>query len=372
MKHIYYKYLRQFLMICILLFCSIIGINYFLDGGNYFYRSNKYENDLTTALLEKNNVLICSNYNDRNIKKILLLKVFKQPDLLIFGSSRTMAIDNTLFTNYSLFNSSVTSGTLEDDIALYYLYQKRGWKPKLIILGLDPWIISNGSSTKWKTVFLSEYWQANKLFFNQQMDISNYYYQYINSLIEKNLQLISPSYLKESLSNVKLILNKQSTIIINPSLDQINQFPACYLQFLNGTRLTSLSEEKTLADQADYAGSIEMHRLTPSELNLNKQKMYEFEEFINYLTHQGIQIIFYLTPYEPAAYAEIKKNPNLKSFDIIEKYFTKIAFKYHIKLIGSYNPSALNLSSNDFIDEIHLKKKGINKIFSHGLDGIEN
>jgi len=37
--------------------------------------------------------------------------------------------------------------------------------------------------------------------------------------------------------------------------------------------------------------------------------------------------------------------------------------KNHIKIIGSYNPDDLNLSSDYFLDGIHLNQNGINSIF---------
>src|SRR5579872_3887027 len=129
---------------CLLFFiCLILAFNYYYDGGNQFFYKQKFEKKLTDALSVKNDVLICNNYDTRSFKKKILAKMTSRPKILILGSSRTMSIRHDFFNNTSFYNASVPSATLEDDIGFYYIYQKKGWKPDILVIGLDQWILNN-------------------------------------------------------------------------------------------------------------------------------------------------------------------------------------------------------------------------------------
>ncbi len=99
-----------------------------------------------------------------------------------------------------------------------------------------------------------------------------------------------------------------------------------------------------------------------------------FEKFIRYLLKENIEVIVYFPPYEPKAYLEMTTKRNTFAMNEAEHYFLHIANQYHLKILGAYNPYKLNLSANDFIDDVHLKRKGIQKLsaFSKSDEGVEN
>ncbi|EKD70116.1 MAG: hypothetical protein ACD_46C00631G0001 [uncultured bacterium] len=369
MKKIYKRNLVGFLIMSLIITIVIILINYYGDGGYQFYRSKSFEKRLSQALLGNKKVLVCSNYNDRNVKKLLLKNNFQQHDILALGSSRTMLIQDNIFSSSHFFNASVTSASLEDDLSIFFLYQKHGVMPKKIFIGLDPWLVSkNVNKNLWKISFLHEYYHANQLFFGEKNILTHY--KNVFGFFEKYKPLLSPTYLRESIKKIRFLLfsNQHSDIIVNPTQDQISNSPACYLHLPDGTRLTSQEEESTSPEQADYAGSVETHQFSPDSVEFSKKNKKMFEEFIGYLNQQGIEVIFYLPPYEPAVYAEIQRNSNYKMIKSTEKYFRLTASKYHIKVVGSYNPFVLGLKSEDFIDDIHLKKQGIDKFLKKELN----
>ncbi len=137
-------------------------------------------------------------------------------DLLILGSSRTMTINPASFDlPSSSFNSSVTSANLEDDIALYYLYSQKGWKPKKLLIAVDPWLIYDSSQKElWKMSFSPEYKKAKELFFSERKNYQDDF-QYMSGYIEKFAQLLSIDYLKSSLkiSFCKKTSMNQSSLI---------------------------------------------------------------------------------------------------------------------------------------------------------------
>ena len=48
---------------------------------------------------------------------------------------------------------------------------------------------------------------------------------------------------------------------------------------------------------------------------------------------------------------------------VAQQYFNDIAKKYQLKIIGSYDPGRVKLSTKYFSDNWHLKTEGLNKLF---------
>jgi hypothetical protein len=363
---LYRRLLIIFLSLLGLLFLSIVLINYYIDGANYFFQSKNFERKLATQLLNNNNVLVCTNYNDRSLKRTLLQQLSKRPRILIFGSSRSMPISHELFNEHSFFNASVSSARLEDDMALYAIYARRGWKPDVVIIELSQWILDKSDvMLMWKTTFLSEYYAAKQAAYNHATPIK--LKDKLGGLWEKYSQLLSLSYFKNSLKKLnlthQLIHNSLplDSIVTRPNTTDLSAFPTCYLQYPNGTRATAQTDEAVSPTQADFVSLQDLKHPWPTTIDIDYQDL--FEHFIRYLINQNVQVIFYLPPYEPKAYAEFQKNPAYKIENITEQYFLKLAEQYHLAVIGSYNPTKLHLSSSDFFDYTHLKAHAFKKIF---------
>lgn len=351
-------------------FLSIILFNYYFDGGNQFFHSLGFAKKLADAELQKNNVLVCTNYNERYYKKLLLEKLLIRPDILVLGSSRTMQLHQQLFGHATFFNASVSTVSLQDYIALYYLYQMRGWKPKVVILSLDHWLLDkNDNAKKWVGNFLTEYNAATQLFFDKQHGVEQARIRLIESA-EKISTLLSVGYLKASVKKMPWVhraVTKQLPIddmVVNPAPQMRLDFPICYLEFPDGSKSSSVSEEQVSANEADAISRANLHQVTWSN-QLHPESKQLLAEFVQYLLAQHIEVIFYLPPYAPAAYAEFQQDKHYQMVQAAEDYFLALAAAHHLQVVGSFNPEILQLDSSDFVDYVHLKQKGIDKIFNH-------
>jgi hypothetical protein len=280
-----------------------------------------------------------------------------------------MQLHQDLFGHATFFNASVSTVNLQDYIALYYLYQKRGWKPKTVILSLDHWLLDkNYNAKKWIGNFLTEYNAATEIFFGKQNRVGQAGIQ-LAAAVEKMSTLLSAGYLKASVRKVPWVhhaVNKQlpvNDMVVNPTWQTMQDFPICYLEFPDGSRSSSVSEEQVTANEADAISRSNLHQVSwPSQLHPESKQL--LNKFVRYLLAQKIEVIIYLPPYSPAAYAEFKQDKNYKMVQAAEQYYLTLAAQYQLKVIGSFDPAKLKLDSSDFVDYVHLKQKGIDKIFS--------
>lgn len=373
---IYKKFLTLFIALFALFLLAIIIINYYVDPANQFFSAKSFDEKMANAALDNKVIIVRTNYNERLFKKLLLSKIKTPPDVLILGSSHVMAIDHNLFRTTKFFNAYVTNPApiLQDEIALYYLIHERGWKPKTVLIGLDYWILArNNGKEGWKAL-LPEYLAGKRLLFNKA-ETSNLYYEKLHACLEKYTQLLSYEYLIASLSKIKDLYSlrksdgsKDHDFLIAQNSDYACR--ECNVLYPDGSKTPTRELEERTAAEADFEGrKVFKHSVHDNSFTeLDSEYMNLFEGFIKYLVNQNIKVILYLPPIEPAAYDKVQHDSNYKMINVAERYFISIGEKYHLKILGSYNPETLGLRAVNFYDDSHLKKSAINKIFNDAFN----
>lgn len=361
MKNFFYKkYLFIFSSVIMAALAVMIATNYYADPTFQFSRQANFEKKLVATLKNTEQTFAPFNYNERSVQKQLMAQFNIHPDILILGSSRSMAINQHTFKQ-PIYNASVTYGSLQDEMAFYYLFQKKWGAPKTVIICLDPWLLDkNNEREHWKLALADEYAAATRLYGSAEkmswLDKAN---QHISSHMMLLSQLLNIGNFKTSINS--LLTSRKTTHELCPD------YPECTPLFNNGTRMQSNTQENTLAATADERAIDGVRTAVNLYLNfpaLDANYKNHFEHFINYLTAQNIQVIFYLPPFEPKAYAENKKSPVFDMINVSEQYYIDFATSHHVEIIGSYNPDKLHLAAGDFIDGTHLKTEGIDRVFA--------
>src|SRR3989338_6442097 len=132
------------------------GFNYFMDPAGLF-RGNDYYEGLAGILLKGNNISNLVNYDDRLLQKYLIEGLPEKKGIVLLGSSRVMQISSDFFPGHTFMNHGVAGASLEDDMAIYWLYRKQGLLPSTVIIGLDPWLLNKNSGQLRFESILREY-----------------------------------------------------------------------------------------------------------------------------------------------------------------------------------------------------------------------
>ena len=344
--------------------------NYFVDPGNQFSHGKLIEQKMVDALLADKKVIVEANYNERLLQKMMIEKMTRSPDVFVLGSSHIMALTQQPFNTESFFNAGVSSASLEDDIALYYLLHKKGFNPKILVICLDPWIVSKSNpEILWKTEYAREFEKGRGLLSGKQNMLD--YFVPITSFFEKYSQLLSSDYLGASINKLRTSLHdhssnkKSSEIKLFSNNDDICQ--NCFVRLPTGTRLPTRAEEATTPAAADLyvMNNVDGWQNFWTQSELDSQYAILFESFIQYLKTHQTRVVFYFPPLEPLQYMQlVQKNKNYQMVLVAQKYFEAIAQKYSVEMVGSYNPHIAGVATNDFIDSWHMKEQGFQKIFA--------
>jgi hypothetical protein len=333
----------------------IISVNYFGDAANLFSGSNSYEYKIADILASGKFATNISNYDERILQREIVDRMNKKPDVLVLGSSRSLLIKQDLFPKrLSIHNSSVSGASIEDLIAIYQMYKDRNIIPSKVIIGFDPWIFNkNNGQNRWKSIEK----QYNSFFSRDLKNIKSY--NYVN--FEKYKQLLSISYFQNSLKLIPSVLQGKSL----PVSTNIAENETA-TKLLDGTvkygHNFRLSTTKIVnARVSQYMSSTPIYSLG-KYTELSEKLIKLFISLVEDMKNQGIEIIFFLAPYHPIVYEEIKNNYKmvLESNEFIKRY----AKQELILLAGSFNPHEVLLDETYFYDGMHCTEEGTKKILT--------
>jgi hypothetical protein len=348
-----------------MMMCVIV----FTDQLNFFSRGivssiseklvkQKFANSIAIELSNGFTVTNTNGSDDRLVQKNFIQLIKKCPNTIVLGSSRVRLISGNILKDSSIINSGVSSASLEDIVALYYLYEKRDCDIKEVIIGIDPWILNDENDlNSWRTLENEYYMMANMLFNNNTPQ-----YPYFKPTPLRNLKALfsykyftsSLQYLRKNIAMDYKIANKRENLGTTISPDGSLTYSA---KTRNLTQQLVDLKAKGIIEN-DEGKSLSNYTALSNRYSLI------FTKFINHLQKKNIKIIFYFPPFHPTVFHTLKTTNKYKISLEAEAYFKEFALKNKIKIIGSYNPEDNNLTSHDFVDGVHIRENGIKQIFN--------
>lgn len=342
------RFIKKILSVSLPVFFLLITVNYFGDAAKIF--GSEYEKEMAEISMNGSYVTNISNYDERVFQEELINRMKKAPELLVLGSSRTMLINTTYFSNQSFFNNSVSGASIEDIIALFQIYKERNILPEKIIIGIEPWLFNeNNGQTRWKSL---EYFYNKYKKKTESNLVTNSIYKYS--------ELLSLSYFQASIKAMpKLFLGTSRPIATQKKYNETN------------TKLT----DGSLIYRSDYRNATQ-NAINSKIDNYIAGNIYsiekfetisddiwtEFENFIRKLKKENITVEFFLCPYAPRVYDKISK----EYLNVVktENLIINFAKENNIKVYGSFDPYNLGFDETYFYDGMHCNEKGIKELLN--------
>ncbi len=344
------------LLIFLPIVLMIVGFNYFVDPAHLFSKG-KYEYGIAKLLNEKNNVANISNYDERMLQKYILEFEKEKKDISILGSSRIMMIGNNILEG-KVLNNGVSGCSLEDIMAIYWMYKKDSIIPKKIIIGLDPWFLNANNGQKRYKSLQSEYDEIINYMSMQKDDFT-----IAKFLPVKLLHLFSFTYFRESLKVFAKKFIDKKELNFYPTKDQMGDVQ---IKLTDGTLVYDKATRDITVDAVnqlalEYLNASPVYSLDNFK-ELDKDLKEKFEKFIALLLKDKVEIIFVFISYHPIVYKKLSESEDYKIILQVQNYFNSIAKNNNIKVIGSYNPLDMKLTEKDFYDGMHIRNEAI-KLF---------
>jgi len=312
-------------LLWILLIPIILGsVNLYVDSSHIF-DSNAFLNKVVTHLYEGKNIANIYGYDDRILQKKYIERLPASKDIIVLGSSQILfTINGDFFPDHSFFNNGVGTANIQDYLAIFNLYEKYNRLPKVIIIGIDPWILNkNREGIRWQSL-TEEY---NQMLSKLGKDNSTLgIFAAIDFNKEKVTELFSTKYFIESIKH----FNRKY-------FPTDNKYGDTRIRLTDG----SVSLEKAIRERSIR---ITNHHATNFGKGKNAHKMGNFKEldkdlmdlldsFIQYLLNKKINVILFQPPFHPISYQLLLDGPKFKLLGQVDSFYHDLSVKIQNSIV---------------------------------------
>lgn len=344
----------------LLVVASLLGIliftNCFFDPANLYHDVSR---PVADAIVSGEGAYVTSgNANERLIKKYMIEQMPKQIDCLVLGSSTVLGIRKENVGTDDFYNLAVSSADYYDIMTSLALLEINGIKAERLILGVDHFFFSeslyenNARSKPWKPY--AEYMEG---IFNGM----------VPALPEADLkaekteqfrQLFSITYFQASIDYVK----QNGSLKIDRWGCVDDAYTGAYFA-VDGSMVYPLEYENTPVEEAIRAAlDYDMEYQFGAHQSMSERSKENFEKMIVYMQNQGTEVQLFLCPVSPALWERYDEGhyPILAQ---VEEFILEMAEKYDLEVIGSYNPTLLEIPNEAFYDARHVRHGLLSKYF---------
>jgi hypothetical protein len=85
------------------------------------------------------------------------------------------------------------------------------------------------------------------------------------------------------------------------------------------------------------------------------------ERFVRYLGGEGVGVTLVLVPFAPEVYDAARRLPGRTVVDV-ERELRAIAARTSVRIVGSYDPRAVGVTTSDFFDESHMRAEALARL----------
>ena len=326
--------------------CSIALVAFGLASASLFGSSSGAgtEPKLASALTQ-HNVVFASNMNERRFIKSRIQCENLNPNVIVVGSSRIMQIGQHNFKD-KVLNLGMNGSSVEDDIAIVDMATKK-FKPKTLLIGVDPWLFNSESGQDgWKSLE-AEYHQAIISIKSGQE----------NSSIKPDIADSDGAlkwFLAELGNNIYQYINRTKLIAEDDkpgTKDKIRR---------DGSRVYNTSRAKQSPAEIER-GFDRYLNYAMGTYRFSENLKDDFEIFLDHHWKKH-NIVLILSPYHPKLFDRMKSEREI--YLDIESQFRDLANRKGITIIGSYDPGKVGCREDEFYDGMHPKDVCMERVIS--------
>lgn len=361
---------------CFIVIFSTASFTIWVDPGHRWHRQAL---DISTHWPEEHVFISYAALEERRFRTQHIKALRKDPELIVFGSSRSFVIEQKMI-NINMFNASVSGGTVFDMIWAWQSFVERKSTPKFVVIYADTWLFNKNTWAKYRWVknadivkrFLDENLTSEDDFLClSHLDIClKYYFSLVAGMAYEFTEPINLSTVKQSIIDARRMLSgKIDEQMIIPEQQRPKErnawrYDGSYIHANSKTIRLSL-EKITAISKNVGKGALGVY-LKNWETDFEIVKL--FEALIDSINKSGAQVIIIHPPFQPIAYDYLE---NHKDFDGVLVAYNNImdetVKKYEVSYCDVVNPQNVSCGPREYQDSSHTQKACSIKIFTQCL-----
>lgn len=335
----------------------VAAVNWAGDPAQLF-GGDRYEAGIAAALARGDYVAGAANYDDRLVQKYYVEQLDRPKDVLVLGSSRSMQLRAALFPGRTVYNAAVGGGTVEDYLAIYELFHRRGLAPRTLVIGVDPWSFNvQNRAERWQS--LADAYDAARARLGLPVAGAA---ATTGALAQRRwATLFSWDYFVASLA--KLADSKPSGTFTARADDRVAAVvrrPDGSLKYPDDVLATPAAEIAAAAGAQGRACGYQAF----DNFVRDDGAFAMLAALVGTAQGDGIAVILFLPPYHPAAHAGLQGCGVLPILADIERRLRDLAAESGARVVGSYDPAVTGCDAAAFKDDMHPKETCVEHIFA--------
>jgi hypothetical protein len=341
---------------------TIAAFNFTIDPAG-IYREPGWNTQAYAYLLSKAEHGLWAPPGKLNERLLAKAKIeySQNAECFVIGSSHVMQLSSARAQKSlpdicrSLVNIGVSGAGIEDHFALAYLVVQQRSRPKIIVLGIDPWTFSYEKDVRW-TVYRNDYFEARGQILGERIEAK---YDILGGMnIAKLSNLINLQYAVRSVRTaISDYRNWPPTVTSSqmPNISIGGEFPA-YLRDGSYVYSAKYIAEAKLASIPVGGGAYK----TTGVLN-TQDAINAYRALLRWLREQSVEPILLMTPYHDNVW-KVPLSADAAAMRATERIVLSLANEINLRVAGSFDPGEVGCSSNEFYDYMHPRPECLGKL----------
>ena len=314
------------------------------------------EREIARVLATGTAVTDFTNHDERSIEKHLAPLRRARPEVLVLGSSRMQmlrgCVDSPVRECGAFVNVSVSGALLDDVFGTYGLYDTADRRPRRVLLGVDPWMESE-TGDGWRAL------AAERAMVMRRAGIPSSPRRDLLAAWSRVVRrLANPEYFRLS---VHSLLRHGPGGIQWRATDREQNAEKTKLP--DGSVVWPMRTEEQVRRDAEWFASSEVPR---------DSRFHDFgrrapgragalERFVRHLRSEGVAVTMVLVPF-PAEVYDASRRMSGDSLAAVERELRAMSARAGARIVGSYDPRAVDVTLRDFFDGDHLRPEPLARI----------
>ncbi len=338
------------------------GLNYRLDPAHVF-DDGAYAASAARLMASGHDVL-AANVDERLLQRQYSRTMERVPEVLMLGSSRVMSIDASMFPGTRFYNAGVSTATLPDLLAMGRLFVDRPRPPRLIVIGVDPWLLeAKPRNSRWQTLAPEYEAMLGLLGLKDRLEAPR-------RGLESILTLISIAYLERSWESLggdfgKLWDGRDMQAVAADHWDRRASVRRADGSIGYGAEFRERSRREVRSAAMEQAAKhiTAVLRADP----LAAPSIEAFERYLRWLRSRGVRVVLLLAPFYPDYYAYLSARDQSRSLERITDTMRGLSQHTGATVVGSFDPGVAGCTAGEFWDGMHARPACLRRIL-HGVD----
>ncbi len=341
------KLVYKAIILAVIVYSVVIGVNYFIDPANLYH--NGAVNKMVEYLNVNKIVKVPANIDESVLQEKRISSMDWKPETVVIGSSHVMYIP---FEYEQIYNAGMSGSYLGDYYSIVGLLKYYNKMPRRVIIGVDPWAFMR-SAMDGRHTEIKQY----ALYLQDNMNAADKSSRRKEFASKKIKEMVSFSYFQASVDSFKKNgLRKPEEAVEQAVNDKVDNSPK---MLVDGRRIPAAKDYHSVGDiNQEIDKTVEkgkIYQLGAGFQEIQKENIRQFEELLEYLLNNGVEVHIYLPAWHPKVYKHFCDDESFSGVNKIELKMRRICSEHNIPIHGGYDPSVCGITEDDFMDWLHLK-----------------